>query len=557
MLLGIALLASGALVLGLFGQSMFFIDDWEFLLNRDASSPDAYLAAHNGHISIATVAVFKAPQAVFGMASPLPFHAVTTTLFLLSAVLLFVYVRRRIGEWPALAAAILILFLGPATADLFWISTVGFLGSVAFGLGMLLALDRGDRWGDRLACVLLIVSISFQSAGLAFLVGAAVQVATDHRPWRERAFIVAVPLALYAAWWLGWGQQGHSALSAQNLLHSPGFVFDSAASAVLSLSGLASVDESYAVQNLWLGRLLLVLLGALALLRLRKGGVAPGQLLVVLAIGLSFWMLIALNAGLHRHPVDSRYQFAGAVFVLLIATELLRGTTLRRFALAGILAATALVTVSNVDFMRGAAHALGPVLDRQRANLGALEIARPALRPDFDKLTPLPGLPEEVWVDAYLSAVDAFGSPAYDQAELARSSATMRTSADRVLATALGIELRPSTGASPTASPAPIGGAGGAIAIPTRGCRELPLRLGGRVLRLPPGGVALSARDTTIGDIELARFATGRFPVELGPLQPHRTAAIAIPPDRSRLAWRMRLSGTGTTVACGLPGRAR
>src|SRR4029077_716733 len=89
-----------------------------------------------------------------------------------SATLLFVYVRRRLGPWPALIAAVLLLFLGPAWADLLWGFQIAFVGSALFGIAMLLALDRGDRRGDIAACVFLTLSVGFSSLGLSFLVGA-------------------------------------------------------------------------------------------------------------------------------------------------------------------------------------------------------------------------------------------------------------------------------------------------------------------------------------------------------------------------------------------------
>ncbi len=56
--------------------------------------------------------------------------------------------RRRVGPWPALFAAVLLLFLGPAWEVLLWPFEIAFAGSVLFGVAMLLALDRGERRGD-------------------------------------------------------------------------------------------------------------------------------------------------------------------------------------------------------------------------------------------------------------------------------------------------------------------------------------------------------------------------------------------------------------------------
>jgi hypothetical protein len=88
--------------------------------------------------------VYKLLQTFFGMSSAMPYYAVSISLFLTSAVLLFAYLRSRVGDWLALLAAVLILFLGAAFEDLLWAFQLGYFASAAAGLGMLLALDRED-----------------------------------------------------------------------------------------------------------------------------------------------------------------------------------------------------------------------------------------------------------------------------------------------------------------------------------------------------------------------------------------------------------------------------
>ena len=61
--------------------------------------------------------------------------------------------------------AALLLFLGPAWSDLLWPFELAFVGSVLFGLAMLLALDRDDARGDVAACAFLAISLGFSSLG--------------------------------------------------------------------------------------------------------------------------------------------------------------------------------------------------------------------------------------------------------------------------------------------------------------------------------------------------------------------------------------------------------
>ena len=71
-------------------------------------------------------------------------------------------------------------------------------------MGALVALDRPSRGADRLACVLLTVGTLFSSLGLPFLAGGAVAIWPAF--W-QRLYVVAIPLAVFSLWWVGWGTQ--------------------------------------------------------------------------------------------------------------------------------------------------------------------------------------------------------------------------------------------------------------------------------------------------------------------------------------------------------------
>ena len=58
--------------------------------------------------------IYKGIQATIGMERLLPYAVVSTASFLASVVLLFVYLRRRVGEWLALAGVLPVLFMGTA-----------------------------------------------------------------------------------------------------------------------------------------------------------------------------------------------------------------------------------------------------------------------------------------------------------------------------------------------------------------------------------------------------------------------------------------------------------
>lgn len=230
LLLGAAITASGVLLLYLTREMTFLQDTWEFLMNRRGITADALLKPHNEHIVILPVAIEQLFLRLFGMSTARPEYVLLTLALLVAAYLLFVYVRRRLGPWLALFAAVLLLFLGPAWEVLLWPFEISFVGSVVFGLAMLLALDRDDRNGDIAACVFLSLSFGFSELAIPFAAAAAVDIFQKRRRrGLARLYLVAVPVLLYGAWYAGWGHDAESHVSLRNVLTSPRFVWESAA----------------------------------------------------------------------------------------------------------------------------------------------------------------------------------------------------------------------------------------------------------------------------------------------------------------------------------------
>jgi hypothetical protein len=228
LLLAAAVVAAAALLLFWGSKLTFLLDDWEFLLYRPGFTAHSILSPHGEHISVAPILIYKALLETAGMSSSVPFLAVSLAFFLTTAVLLFVYLRRRVDPWLALLATVIVLFLGPAFDDMLWDFQMGFNGSLACGLGALLLLERRDRRGDLLACALLTVGVTFSSVALPFIVAACVDVGLRGERLR-RLYVVAVPALLYAAWWVGWGHDADTALSFHNAAATPTFVLDAAA----------------------------------------------------------------------------------------------------------------------------------------------------------------------------------------------------------------------------------------------------------------------------------------------------------------------------------------
>ena len=414
----LAAATSGILLVVWQSHLTFLYDDWDPLLDRAWTAHDL-LRPHFEHILLATTVVYKAIQATIGMESLVPYAVASTSVFLLSAALLFVYIRRRVGDWLALAGVLPILFMGAAASDLLAPFQIFFFGAMACGLGALLAIEGGGRRGDSLACALLSVSFTFSELALPFVLGVAVAIGLDRGPLR-RAYVVVVPLLLYAIWYAGWGHTGPSHLSFHNVANSLGYVLDGFAAGIASLLGLVSgvtVNEG-------LGRPLLLALGLIAVLRIRLGPPVSHWFWVTLVILISFWFITALNATPLRLPYDSRYQYIGAVLLLLVAANLAAGVVRPDKTLIVIALGIAAASVAgNLAAMHQAYVGLKNLLPAERGGLAGLEI-------DSDRANPTLTLNDRnagfnylgsVVAGPYLSAVRKYGSPAYSESELANA----------------------------------------------------------------------------------------------------------------------------------------
>jgi hypothetical protein len=532
---------SACLLLYLGSKLTFLLDDWEFLLYRHGVNLDSVLDPHGEHISALPVLIYKALQATVGMGSALPYRVVSVGLFLLSAALLFVYLRRRVGDWPALAATAIVLFLGAAWEDLLWDFQMAYFGSVATGLGALLALEREDRRGEAVACGLLVVSILFSSLGVSFALGAAVHVLLLGER-RRRLYVFLVPFAVYALWWMGWGHTAESNIAFHNIVRTPLYVLDGFANSVGSATGLTNDSVTVHDRLIW-ARPLTVVLAFLAAWRLYRLPRVPHWFWVVLAVGGSFWVLAGFNQIPGREADASRYQYLGVVFGFMLAAEVLRpelerGLRIGRAALAAIAVVTVFSVASNLDQLHDAYEGTyHPISQLEKAGLGALDIAEGTVEPGFV-------LSEDVVdtgfvnVDAgsYFAARDRYGSPAYTEAEIAASPQFVRYAADKVLFGALGIELETLP----------------ASAVPAAGCESVPSDgTSSQLLRVPPGGITIRAGKAPIERFEISRFSTGSAPVLIAGIGVGEAGRLAIPPDKAKTPWKLRLITPAPALACG------
>lgn len=534
--LGTAMVLSAILILVTADGESFGIDEMFYLgrLVEDSGRVVAYdslsleylFGPYNGHLQFGGKLIYEATFALFG-ADYTAFVLVNVAALCASVGLLFELIRRRVGPLAALAPCVLLLFLGFAREVLLWPFDVHTLAAIALGLGALLALEREDRRGDILACVLITLSILTIEVGIALLVGIAVLVALRPDRWR-RAWIVVLPAAVYVAWW-AWARkfdQEQSAIELANLDLIPKTVFHSAAAVLGALTGTNPViPATYITAVTWFGKGLAVLGAAAIMVRLRLGAV-PRALWAWLAVLLFYWVTMGLAA---RPPEGSRYVFFGAVGVLLVAAEAISGRVGKRVT-AAVFVIVVLALPANIAQLRSGHN--GDVLHRDaevsKAEFAMLELAADRVEPDYIASTDPNvsaiggGLFIGIPAGAYLKSVERNGSPAFTLAELRSQPEELRRIADVTLAGAIGLEAE-------VIQP-PAGAARCQIFSPARdqATASFPLRPGQTVFG-PAAG-----RAVTVG---LRRFA-GKTSGTLEEVPPGAWRRLEIPPDAAPEPWQ-------------------
>ena len=551
--LAVLLAGTAAFLLHETRGTTFWVDEWDWAMRRRGNDVGTFLRPHNEHLSLIPIALYRILFGTAGLGDYLPYRIAIIVAHLGVVLLLFVYARRRVGNFAALLVATVFLLLGPAWQNILWPFQVGSLISIAAGLGVLLCLDRGDRAGDVAACVLLTVSLASSGIGLPIAVGVTLEVL-----WRRRlasVWIVAVPIGLYAIWWIGYQQ---TALVRHNFVVAPGYAADAFAGALSTLLGLAGPPTPGGGETLGWGRPLAVAAVAALAWRLPRMGAISPRVPALMAMALSFWVATALRRAAISTPYEGRYLYVSALILLLLGLEVTRGVRLSWPVLAVAAVLVGAIVVSNLGDMRDGGRFLRDQAPPARAALGALELARSYAKPDT-VLTTFPGYPFVV-IEAplYFAAARDVGSPAMSADEIAAAPEPARQAADANFAELHDVALAPGGTAAPSGSaPAVDASAGGTVA--TRGaCVDFTppdARTAATTptldVTLPPGGLRLDARGGPV-TVTLRRFGVTFPTTPLATLAAGGSSVLRIAGDSAPQPWHVRLAPQGRVRACGI-----
>jgi hypothetical protein len=559
--IGALLLIGGVLLAYETRATTFWADEWQWIVARRGAGLGTFLDPHNSHFSLVPVVIYKLLLATVGLHHYWPYRAVLIATDVACALLVFAYARSRVGGYLALLAAALLLFFGPGWQDILWPFQIGWTIAIGAGVGALLALDRHDRAGDIGACVLLGVSLASAGPGLAIAVGLVVEVVQRRR--RRDLWIVAIPIALYALWWLGYQQ---TTFQGNALLLLPRFVFDAAAGVLSSLAGLASINvlNDSGTYLTWGAPLLLLALVAVAWRAHRLRGIPP-RALTLLAAALAFWLITGAGRAytalgplvLTATGDESRYLYIGAVLIVLLAVELARGysPSLPAGVGAGVLVAAAVL--SNIGTLRDGAGLLRSQAQVTGTELGTLDLSRPIISPGFISNGFIFGI---VTAREWFAAERALGSVALGPAQIAALPPYDLEAADSQLVKIQQLGLRAAAGAGvrnpgrpPTVDAAQSGtvSTNGAC-VTYRPAAYTPAGVANELaVTVPPGGVVI--RDGNVPAIVSIRRFSSQFN-QLGALAGNASAALRIKPDLAAKPWHVQVAAGAPFAVCGLGG---
>jgi hypothetical protein len=343
--------------------------------------------------------------ATVGLRSYLPYLAVLLALHAANVVLLFELVRRRAGDLIGLACAAVLLVLGSGWENLLWAFQVSFVGSVAFGLGMLLALDgRPARWRMPLATALLTGSLMFSGVGLFFGVAAAVILVATADRRKELVWLVPVAIA-FGAWFLALGRSADATTPPStdaNLLVLPLYTLWGLGA---SAAGLIGEGGAWAIPSLVLAA------GAVGYAWWR--GVPDPVALGVAAALVTFYVVTGLSRAQlgYQQSGAARYVYEGAVFWLIVLAGAAGRLPWRGTWRPALVACLFLMCFSNSVLLFTFAAAKTIQMQRQIADIQALASERgdPCLDPN-GAVDPLV-MPVETNPAVYYRAIDRYGDP--------------------------------------------------------------------------------------------------------------------------------------------------
>lgn len=332
-------LAGVALVFWSSRGSSFYFDDWAFIADRSSLDAGSLFGPQNQNWHLFTLLIYQGLLKIWGLGTYVPERAVSALTLLAIGWLTYVYARRRVGPWWALAALMPVVFTS-GSEIVIWPFQIGQLLSVAAGLGALILLDREAARGRPAligAAVLLMVSVASSSAGIPMLLlvlaDGVLRALRAGRSVRRPALLTigaALPALLLYGWWYvtyARDQPSGGAMNVSAFNHALRLAIDTGQSATQRLIGL--FDWPTGSGGPLLGQLAFAVIVVLVCARIFGPNRADRpRILAIAAAVVGYWFLLAWGRGsTPGFQLNSRYLFLSQVLLVLLLVEL--GASLR------------------------------------------------------------------------------------------------------------------------------------------------------------------------------------------------------------------------------------
>jgi hypothetical protein len=325
----------------------FFGDEWDFILSRGLHHPMwSIWRPHNEHWSTLPILWWRATFAAFGIRTYWPY---LLGLFLTHLVVVHSAWRlmRRAGTTAAIAtaAALVLALFGAGSENLTWAFQVGFVGSAAAGLLLLLAVDR-DGSPRRVAAVAAGAVASLLLSGISVVMVGALGVAALARwGWRKAALATVPAAAVYLLWLKlagSVGLDGGTSIYRGGLGDIPEYVW-----------GGLSATLGAVLHNDRAGDIALVALIAVVVIRVRAWWRTAPELVALAATAPVMFAVISQGRGAIQNPAAGRYLYLTAVMVLpIVALALSEVTRERDWTVAAVVALCVAATAGGVSTLR-------------------------------------------------------------------------------------------------------------------------------------------------------------------------------------------------------------
>jgi hypothetical protein len=526
--LGAGMAVSALLGLWLGRDVSFTVDEYSWISLIGQNGLGDLFDPYVGHLIVIPRLIYWLVLEVNGASSYVIFQVMSLASLFLMVGLLFVWLKKRVSTWVALAPC-LILLIFPVD-HLHYLTGNGITISLAlaFGLAALLAWERETRAGDLLAFVFLVLGTLTYTIALPFLIGLAVA-AIIGRQWR-RLWIALVPLIAYGVWRFVAVSDAVEKLEGgpewDNLLLLPAWTFQSIGAVLAALTGLgfdfSNVAGGPAVEQ---GRTLGPALATAAVLGLgwwlwkgRKVGpvfwVTGSILIALFASQVLVWGTIEA-----RDPGAPRYLLPGAVVVVMVVAALLAGTKWGRGAFAGLWVIALSSIVISIGILANNTAWFETVERGARAEITALRLVESSGK---QAVPPAAQPRERVRPEFSYESSSEFGNLGFALEEVPGEPGWVGKRVDAFIAGSLRLGLRP----LPPGSERPKG-----CRPATRNRNFVPYRIR---LEIPSPGAILRA-DAEV-DLAMGRF--GSWPsVDLGPIGEGGVRRLWLPFDRDETDW--------------------